>query len=664
MDIVGIPEPQLREHLEHVLAQDSAHVVEPQTLLGLAQHLTPDDRHTTLDHQDDTVEGHEDMLPQLRLVDALLGKNSGDAPQQTRRPFAELISAEQYRRQRRKRISRRTDSPDTLPPPSPQAENDRLLLEEIGHRPVHRAGGWTAEQQDSHAAPGETLSPPLAPQGFSTGDEVMDAFVPLPDAVPQEAPPPIALKVRRKEKPTPQSAVESVPESIAEPQPTPSAKSPVKLKIKGKPRRQSPQAETVPETPAAEAATALAPAPAPQPEPQQAAKPAVKMKVKGKPRRHAPQAETLPETPAAETATALAPAPEPQSEPQQAAKPAVKMKVKGKPRRQSPQAETAPEPLAEETARPSEPAPEPQPEPQQTAEAAPESLHAPEPSLPPEVEETVPAAEAVRVQVDDPLAQRIEDIIAAHARRDVVGAPPRGSFDLPENREALAKLLDDTAPAADFDALDLVYGCWGKTTHDSDSRALLAVAQQISRNFGLPDKLPMASTKAWKMLDNKLFAPELADRLEQVGQFIVDWQKTQRIFLILEFSEIELIEYLFEALSPADYPELLAEVMNFKVLSNRRMGLLRRFPARLRKQTQPMLPDRKEEALVVQAHGKAFLQRIADPRGFAPIVDLAGKMLEEVEKLMKQTANTGAPPQLGAPPGGGGGGGGALGRIG
>ena len=616
VDIVGIPEPQLREHLEHVLAQDSAHVVEPQTLLGLAQHLTPDDRHTTLDHQDDTVEGHEDMLPQLRLVDALLGKNSGDAPQQTRRPFAELISAEQYRRQRRKRISRRTDSPDTLPPPSPQAENDRLLLEEIGHRPVHRAGGWTAEQQDSHAAPGETLSPPLAPQGFSTGDEVMDAFVPLPDAVPQEAPPPIALKVRRKEKPTPQSAVESVPESIAEPQPTPSAKSPVKLKIKGKPRRQSPQAETVPETPAAEAATALAPAPAPQPEPQQAAKPA------------------------------------------------VKMKVKGKPRRQSPQAETAPEPLAEETARPSEPAPEPQPEPQQTAEAAPESLHAPEPSLPPEVEETVPAAEAVRVQVDDPLAQRIEDIIAAHARRDVVGAPPRGSFDLPENREALAKLLDDTAPAADFDALDLVYGCWGKTTHDSDSRALLAVAQQISRNFGLPDKLPMASTKAWKMLDNKLFAPELADRLEQVGQFIVDWQKTQRIFLILEFSEIELIEYLFEALSPADYPELLAEVMNFKVLSNRRMGLLRRFPARLRKQTQPMLPDRKEEALVVQAHGKAFLQRIADPRGFAPIVDLAGKMLEEVEKLMKQTANTGAPPQLGAPPGGGGGGGGALGRIG
>ncbi|MCA1909641.1 MAG: hypothetical protein LDL39_14880, partial [Magnetospirillum sp.] len=336
-----------------------------------------------------------------------------------------------------------------------------------------------------------------------------------------------------------------------------------------------------------------------------------------------------------------------------AAKPAVTMKVKGKPRRP---AAVTPPPVDETPAESPTEAEVPAAatdSPVQSAEMAPPDDKPT--SAAPEDQAPDPSP-----QTANPLVQRVEAIIAAHAQRSSIDTGRRGSAELPENHDALAKLLDDVPPVSDFDALDLVYACWGKNTHGSDSRALLAVAQQISRNFGLPDKLPMASTKAWKMLDNKVFAPELADRLAAVGQFIVDWQKTQRVFLILEFSEIELIEYLFEALSPADYPELLAEVMNFKVLSNRRMGLLRRFPARLRKQTQPMLPDRKEEALVIQAHGKALLQKIADPRGFAPIVEVAGKMLEEVEKLMKQTANAGAPPPLGGPPGGGG----ALGRIG
>ena len=256
------------------------------------------------------------------------------------------------------------------------------------------------------------------------------------------------------------------------------------------------------------------------------------------------------------------------------------------------------------------------------------------------------------------LAARVEAIIAAY-RPVPDGADRRGSVELPTDEAALAALLDDQGPQSDFAALDLLYSCWGKATHECDSRALLAVAHQLSRNFGLPGKLPMASSKAWKMLDSAVFAPEIAQRLADVGQFIADWQKTQRVFLILEFSEIELIEHLFEALSPADYPDLLAEVMNYKVLSNRRMGLLRRIPARLRRQAQGLLPDHKQDALVGLAHGKMLLQRIADPRGFAPIVEVANKMVEEVEKLMKQTANAGAP-QSDGPPGGGQ----SLGRIG
>ncbi|MBX9634726.1 MAG: helix-turn-helix domain-containing protein, partial [Magnetospirillum sp.] len=197
-----------------------------------------------------------------------------------------------------------------------------------------------------------------------------------------------------------------------------------------------------------------------------------------------------------------------------------------------------------------------------------------------------------------------------------------------------------------------LYNCWPKATVNSNSRALLAVAHNLSRNFGLPGKLPMASSKAWRMLSTTTFEPELAQRLVDVGSFIADWQKTQRTFLILEFGEVELIEHLFEALQPSSHGDLLAAVMNFKVLSNRRMGLLRRIPNRLKRQVTPMLPDRKEEALVIMAHSKALLEKVADPSGFAPIVDTAGKMLEELEKMMKTVAAMGAPPQA-SPPGGG-----------
>ncbi|MCA1910156.1 MAG: hypothetical protein LDL39_17545, partial [Magnetospirillum sp.] len=293
VDIVGIPEPHLREHLEHILAEDSAQGAEPQSLLGLARHFEDEGApHQDLP-PDEGAEGHEDMLPQLRLVDALLGKSPRHPPQPERRPFAELITAEQNRRQRRKRLSRPPDSVESLPPPSPQAENDRLLLEEIGRKPPHPSGGWVAETPEPSPPPVDTQdsSPPPA---FSLGDEVMDGFVSAPVTPPRDMPvaetsdseqtapskaepsPPIALKVKRKEK---------TPTAPAEPPPPPFAKPAVTMKVKGKPRR--PAAVTPPpvdETPPPPDAAPEVPAP---PEDQAAAKPAVTMKVKGKPRRPA-----------------------------------------------------------------------------------------------------------------------------------------------------------------------------------------------------------------------------------------------------------------------------------------------------------------------------------------------------------------------------------------
>lgn len=263
-----------------------------------------------------------------------------------------------------------------------------------------------------------------------------------------------------------------------------------------------------------------------------------------------------------------------------------------------------------------------------------------------------PVQEAERIFAGpspETLAARIEELAAAYRP---AGAAPSGDLTLPERPDVLEILLADPPPLQDFQALDLLYGCWPRGTTNCKSRALLAAAHNLSRNFGLPGRVPMASSKAWRMLDPSVFEAELAQRLRDTGRFIADWQREQKTFLILEFGEIELIEYLFEALPAANHQDLLAGVMNFKVLSNRRMGLLRRIPARARKQAQAMLPDNRQGALVALAHYKALLERIAEPTGFAPIVETANKAREEVEKLMKAAAG-------GPPPGGQ-----ALGKIG
>lgn len=277
---------------------------------------------------------------------------------------------------------------------------------------------------------------------------------------------------------------------------------------------------------------------------------------------------------------------------------------------------------------------------------------APEPETPAEtaqpIDEPPPAMADHGTNEAAALAAQVEAIIAGHLPE---GHTAKGDTALPERLDALSVLLADPPPTDDFAALDALYACWPRGTQDSSSRVLLAVAMNLSHYFGLPGRLPMAAAKAWRMVSPSVFEAELAQRLTDIGTFIAQWQATQRTFLILEFGEVELIEYLFEALHPGYHAELLAGVMNFKVLSNRRMGLLRRIPTRLKKQVSGLLPDRTEEALVELAHAKALLELMAG-NGFAPIADAAGKALEEIERLMKAAANAGAPPPA-LPPGGG-----------
>ncbi|MBI5165685.1 MAG: hypothetical protein HY985_17505 [Magnetospirillum sp.] len=278
-----------------------------------------------------------------------------------------------------------------------------------------------------------------------------------------------------------------------------------------------------------------------------------------------------------------------------------------------------------------------------------------------------PAVEAVAAAaVGEPAAPPARPVTPPPPAPDPAGllgridalAPGKGDPALPERTDALAARLDPTLPATDFAALDLLYACWPRTGGNFASRALHAVAVNLSRSFGLPGKLPMATSKAWRLLDPIAYEDALAHRLSVTAEFVLGWHRTQNTFLVLEFSEIELIEYLFETLHPGRHLPLLASVMNFKVLSNRRLGLLRRIPGRMRKTIQPMVVDDRDGALRYLAHTKALLEAIADPNGFAPIVDAANKAAAEIEKVMKLVAGAGAPALPAA------GGGMALGRIG
>ncbi|TAN57717.1 MAG: hypothetical protein EPN20_17140 [Magnetospirillum sp.] len=238
-----------------------------------------------------------------------------------------------------------------------------------------------------------------------------------------------------------------------------------------------------------------------------------------------------------------------------------------------------------------------------------------------------PEAMAPAVPADQALAV----IEAALAR-----LPAKGNATLPDDMATLATLLATPPPANDFNTADMVRDCFASLGASAPaSRALLAVATHLAMAFGTPDRRPLATIRAWRMLDAPLFQDEFAAQLTAISDFITDWQKTQQTFLCLEFGEVELIEFLFESLSPAHHADILCEVLNFKVLSNRRQGILRRIPHRLRKRVQTA-GGHGPDIIAHVAATQALLDRIAVTRNYAPIVEAAVTALDEVKKIAEK----------------------------
>jgi len=263
---------------------------------------------------------------------------------------------------------------------------------------------------------------------------------------------------------------------------------------------------------------------------------------------------------------------------------------------------------------------------------------------------------ATEVAEDEPpAAMSLEEMVAALtaarlAEDETVVVDPPTPPEPTERELALAALLAAPPTLDDAHALDLLYLCWPRHTAATADSDLLAVANNLARFFGRPGKMPMATALAWRTLDPIAFEADFAALLGAIVGAIDDWQERESEFLILDFGEIDLIEVLFEALHPGRHQDVLAAVMSIKALSNRRQGLLRRMPARLRRAVEPLVEaGQREAALVELAHAEALMHRIAEPLGFAPIIEAAARAAQDLDKLMRQVAGDGAPPPP-APP--------------
>lgn len=212
--------------------------------------------------------------------------------------------------------------------------------------------------------------------------------------------------------------------------------------------------------------------------------------------------------------------------------------------------------------------------------------------------------------------------------------PDKGEVVVPGNLQSLDRLLSDPPPGMDFEAADLLHDCFPRGTRHSGNRVLLAVARNLTRNFGRPGRLPMTSGKAWTMLDPAVFGDQMAAQLAEISDFVLTWQAQEKSFLILEFAEVELIEYLFEHLHPRRHGALLIRVMDFKVLSTRRAGLLRRIPARVRRFIQHTAGADPSVPLGYARDSATLLELIEKRIAFRPVTEAAAAARAEVEKII------------------------------
>lgn len=197
---------------------------------------------------------------------------------------------------------------------------------------------------------------------------------------------------------------------------------------------------------------------------------------------------------------------------------------------------------------------------------------------------------------------------------------------------AFDRLLANALPHDESDALKVLGKFIRFGVRNSRDASVIALAKKLQGLYGKHGRLPLPCYKTWIMLDPTAFEADLAQFLQEIGAGIFEAQNN-RSFFHLEAAEIATIEYLFETLNPLRHAELLSQVMHYKVLSDRRVGLLRRVVYRTR-QAQAAAKDDRGIAIAHVGGAAALLDRILDDRGvYKPVADAASHARDEISRL-------------------------------
>lgn len=225
--------------------------------------------------------------------------------------------------------------------------------------------------------------------------------------------------------------------------------------------------------------------------------------------------------------------------------------------------------------------------------------------------------------------------------------PEKGETIVPDDLSAVALLLDTPEDLMDLEALDALQSAFPRNTKMSRNRVLLAVARSLTRSFGTETRLPLAAAKAWAMLDPQFFTDAFAEQFDQIARFILNWQTEKKDFLLLDPSEMDLIEFMFEHLHPRRQGILVAKAMDFKALSMRRLGLLRRMPMRVDYAIRAAEAGGDMNGAIANAKDcLALLDHIARPGSFEPIVEEAKASAAKIVKSIQRVMAAAAPPAL------------------
>lgn len=193
-------------------------------------------------------------------------------------------------------------------------------------------------------------------------------------------------------------------------------------------------------------------------------------------------------------------------------------------------------------------------------------------------------------------------------------------------------------PEEDFKALDEVRRQWGRVDGSVRCLHLVRAALRLASWVGSPRSRPLAALAAWNLLDPSLMGDAAQACLSRIMDGLLAEQASSSDLVVLDPVEVELIGILYERLNPENPEDLvqMRRLMELKMLSVSRLGLLRRFPTRVKRLVKSGVPAAKASAWARAA--AEHLDGLAQTAGWELLREAAATSRESCAALAERLA--------------------------